>query len=239
MKILAIDTSSVTASAALCEDEQLLGEVYVHVPQTHSETLMPAACELLRRCGTAFSELNLLAVSVGPGSFTGVRIGVAAVKGIAVACGIPCVGVSSLEAAAWNVPFFAGTICAAMDARRNQVYTALFASSPAGLERLCPDHAQQIEELSKKIPDGPVLLVGDGAELCYNAFKDHRLCFLAPNRLRYVHAAAVAALGLHTFRAGHSLSPDQLLPVYLRLPQAERELRARIAQEHQERGTSA
>lgn len=239
MKILAIDTSSVTASAALCEDERLLGEVYVHVPQTHSETLMPAVCELLHRCGTAFSELGLLAVSVGPGSFTGVRIGVAAVKGIAVAHGIPCVGVSSLETTAWNVPFFAGTICAAMDARRNQVYTALFTSSSAGLERLCPDHAIQIEELSEKIPDGPVLLVGDGAELCYNAFKDHRLCLLAPDRLRYVRAGTVAALGLHTFHAGHTLSPDKLLPVYLRLPQAERELRARIAQENQERGTSA
>lgn len=238
MKILAIDTSSVTASAALCEDEQLLGEVYVHVPQTHSETLMPAVCELLRRCGVDFSELELLAVSTGPGSFTGVRIGVAAVKGMAISCGIPCVGVSALEAAAWNAPFFTGTICAAMDARRRQVYHALFASSPAGLERLCPDYAVQIEELSEKLPDEPILLVGDGAELCYNAFKEHHVCYLAPDRQRYVHAGAVAAMGLRAFRTGQQLPPEQLLPVYLRLPQAERELRAKMAQKQKERGTS-
>lgn len=232
MKILAVDTSSVTASAALCEDDHLLGETYVHVPQTHSETLMPAVCELTRRCGTDFSEIDLFAVAAGPGSFTGVRIGVAAVKGMAMAWGAPCVGVSALEAAAWNHPFFAGTVCAAMDARRGQVYTAFFAASSAGPERLSPDHAAALEELSTELGKEPVLLVGDGAELCYNAFKEQHCCILAPDRLRFAHADAVAALGLRAFRAGQALPPGRLLPVYLRLPQAERELRARMAQKN-------
>ncbi|MFT9057046.1 MAG: tRNA (adenosine(37)-N6)-threonylcarbamoyltransferase complex dimerization subunit type 1 TsaB [Ethanoligenens sp.] len=239
MKILAIDTSSVTASAALCEDTHLLGEVYVHIPQTHSETLMPAVCELLRRCKTTFSEIALFAVSTGPGSFTGVRIGVAAVKGMALACGVPCVGVSALETAAWNIPFFTGTICAVMDARRGQVYNALFTSSPTGLVRRCMDRAVGLDTLLEDLPAEPVLLVGDGAELCYNAFKEHRYCLLAPDRLRFSHAGAVAALGLDAFQEKRSLTPDQLMPVYLRLPQAERELRAKMAQNNTIRGASS
>lgn len=230
MKILAIDTSSASASAALCEGGSLLGEVFVNVPQTHSETLMPAVCELLRRCGASFADIALFAVAAGPGSFTGVRIGVAAAKGMALAHGMPCVGVSALEAAAQNVPFFPGTVCAVMDARRAQVYNALFSPTSAGLERRCPDRALSVTELSKELAGQQVLLVGDGAEMCYNALKDICCCTLVPNALRYVRAGAVAALGLRDFQKGQAVPPDQLSPVYLRLPQAERDLRARLAQ---------
>lgn len=195
---------------------------------------MPAVCALLEQCKMHFSELDLLSVTAGPGSFTGIRIGVAAIKGIAVARGLPCVSVSALEAAAQNIPFFSGIICAVLDARRQQVYNALFTSSLPSLERLCPDRAVQISDLFEKLPDKPVLLVGDGAELCYNAVMHSGSCLLAPDHLRFVHASTVAAIGLREYRAGHAVSPDQLLPVYLRLPQAERELRAKLAQQNKE-----
>ena len=229
MKILAIDTASVSASAALCEDGLLLGETFVNIRQTHSETLMPAVEGLLARCGADYADIGLLGVTAGPGSFTGVRIGVAAVKGMAMAWGAPCAGVSALETAAMNLPFFPGVVCAAMDARRGQVYAALFSTESGAPVRLSPDEAVSVEELAARIGTRRAVFVGDGALLCYNTLKERCACALAPAALRYARASGAAALARRAYESGGAVQPEALLPVYLRLPQAERELRAKAA----------
>ncbi len=229
MKILAIDCSSVSVSAALCEDEALLGEEFIHTRQVHSETLMPGVAALLDRCRVKPAEIGLFAVTAGPGSFTGVRIGVSAVKGLAVARDIPCAAVSPLEAAAAGVPFFDGIVCAVMDARRGQFYNALFEGGET--RRLTPDRAIGVDELGDELRAAQkrVLLVGDGAKLCYNNLNATVPVTAAPDRVCYPRGAAIAALGLREYRAGKAISPAELQPVYLRLPQAERELRRRQA----------
>lgn len=235
MKILAIDASSVSVSAALCEDDTVLGEEFIHIRQTHSETLMPGVAALFAHCGVTPADIGLFAVTAGPGSFTGVRIGVAAVKGLAVARNIPCAPVSSLEAAAAGIGGFDGIVCAVMDARRGQFYNALFAGGDGG--RLTPDRAISAESLAAELKkrQKTAFLVGDGAELCYNKLHAECAVALAPDRMRYPRGAAVAALGLREYRAGKALSPAELMPVYLRLPQAERELKRRQAAQEPEK----
>lgn len=236
MKILAIDTASASASAALCEDGFLLGETFVNVKQTHSETLMLAVTELLARCGADFTDIGLYGVTTGPGSFTGVRIGVSAVKGMAMACGAPCAGVSALETAAMNLPFFPGVVCAAMDARRGQVYTALFSNAAGMPARLSPDEALTFAQLAARLAGKHTVFVGDGALLCYNTLKEQFQCDLAPEALRYARASGAAALARRVYQSGGAVQPEALLPVYLRLPQAERELRAKTAGGGQKNG---
>lgn len=229
MKVLAIDSSSASACAALCDDEFLLGEYYVNIRQTHSETLMPEIGELFSRCRVAPKEIDLVAVCAGPGSFTGVRIGVSAAKGLALPKALPCAAVSSLEAAAANLPYFGGIVCPVMDARRGQFYNALFDTSSGVPERLTPDRAVSAEDLKKELEEygKNVVFVGDGAKLCYNISIDGVSTFTAPEALRYVRAACVAEIGLRIFRAGGAVTAEELTPFYLRLPQAERELRAK------------
>jgi tRNA threonylcarbamoyladenosine biosynthesis protein TsaB len=227
MKILAVDTTAASASAALCEDEFLLGEFYVNIKQTHSETLMPEIVELLGRCNVDISEIGLFAVSSGPGSFTGVRIGVSAIKGMALPRGVPCAAVSSLEAAAMNLPCSAGLICAVMDARRGQFYNALFEAAGARLNRLTEDRAIGVEELAAELEKSQknIVFVGDGADLCYNELNGRLKAEIAPERLRYQRAGGVAAAGFRVYLAGRSVTPEELKPFYLRMPQAERELK--------------
>ena len=138
MKILALESSAVAASAALCEDEMLLGQTYLHTGLTHSQTLLPMAAGLLEQCGLKPQDLDLIAVAAGPGSFTGLRIGVAAAKGLAWAAELPCAGCSTLEAMAWSLAGFQGEVCAAMDARRHQVYNARFQVNGTAPHRLTP-----------------------------------------------------------------------------------------------------
>ena len=230
MKILAIDSTSASACAALCEDEFLLGEYYVNIRQTHSETLMPEIGELLGRCRVGAKEIDLIAVCAGPGSFTGVRIGVSAAKGLALPRAVPCAAVSSLEAAAANVPYFNGIVCSVMDARRGQFYNALFDTSGGVPLRLTTDRAVGMDELKKELKEygKNVVFVGDGAKLCYNISLDGVSAFTAPEAQRYVRAACVADIGLRIFRNGGAVTAEKLMPFYLRMPQAERELRARL-----------
>lgn len=227
MRILAVETSAVAASAALCEDEAVLGEYFTNVRRVHSETLMPMVESLLQSCAVLSKEIDGFAVSAGPGSFTGVRIGVAAVKGMALAAGKPCVGVSSLETLAYGAPAFDGVVCAVMDARCRQVYNALFDTSAAGEPvRLTPDRAVSAEALKNELLASKknVILVGDGAKICYNILKDSGRAVLAPETCRFPRAACTASAALRSFRAGVGVSAAELRPVYLRLPQAEREL---------------
>lgn len=236
LKILAIDTTAAAASVALCEDEALRGEFFVNIRQTHSETLMPMAGSLLQNCGVSPAEIGLFAVSCGPGSFTGVRIGVAAVKGLALPFGTPCAAVSSLEALAENLRPVRGLVCSVMDARRGQFYNALFEAAGGTLRRLCPDRAVDASQLEKDLLPAVreaknVFLVGDGTEICYNMLSPElaKGVLPAPPNVRFARASSVAAVGLRLLREGKTVSAEELLPYYLRLPQAERELGAKRA----------
>lgn len=232
MLLLAVESSAGPASAAVLEDEKLLGETFVNTKQTHSQTLLPMVQELLRSLGKRCDEVDLFAVSNGPGSFTGVRIGVACIKGLAFPKNTPCCGVSTLEAIAVNGRAFEGAVlCAAMDARRSQVYNALFEVKNGGLCRLTEDRAISIETLSQEcVPYADrLLLLGDGAALCYDTMKSIG-ARLAPEELRYQRASSVALAARRLFAQGKQHTPAELMPVYLRPPQAERELKLKREQ---------
>lgn len=233
MRYLVLEASAAAASCALLENQKVLGEFFVNIPQTHSQTLLPMAQGLLDTCGVPAGAVDFFAVTHGPGSFTGLRIAMAAVKGLAMAAEKPCVGVSTLEALARNLAGFAGSAAAVMDARCGQVYAGLFSLEEGEVRRLAEDTALSILELGKLLPGlkKPVFLVGDGAELCYNKLMETKSAGdylrLAPPHLRYQRAAAVGAAALAAWIRGEALDAGELVPAYLRLPQAERELLAR------------
>lgn len=230
MKILALDTSAKTATAAVVEEDKILCRASVTVNLTHSQTLLPLCDSMLKAAGLALTDMDLFAVSAGPGSFTGLRIGIGAVKGMAQGLNKPCVGVSTLEALACNYTGLQGVVCAVMDARCQQAYTASFRISGGYPERLIPDEALAIEELGEKLLafNEPVTFVGDGALLCYEALKDRLSAVLAPPQLRLQDAASVAfAAQRFLQKGGQPLAAAELMPQYLRLPQAERELLAK------------
>ncbi len=229
MKLLALDSSAISAGCAVMDDGQIIAESFVKVGLTHSETLLPMVANTLANAKLTDQDIDCFAVSAGPGSFTGIRIGVAAVKGMAFPRNTPCIGVSTLEAIAWNcVGLRYGVICAAMDARRGQVYNALFHFEDGRLVRLCDDRAISIEELTDELSyeDGSVLLVGDGAALCYKSMQE-RLSdvSLAPEHIRYQRGSGVAMAALRMYEEQGGQSPEALVPTYLRLSQAERELK--------------
>ncbi len=232
MKILALESSAKAASVALCEDEMLIAESYQNCGLTHSRTLMPMCEALLANSGLTLGDVELIACANGPGSFTGLRIGLSTAKGLAWAKGTPCAGVSTLEAMAWNLAGFEGTICCAMDARRKQVYNAIFRAKNGELERLCEDRAISLEELfqEEKMRAGGQIIVGDGAKLCYDYGREQGIPLrLAPENLRFQHAYGVARAALEQVRAGKVTTGAALAANYLRLSQAERERNERLA----------
>ncbi len=226
MKILSIDSSAKTASVAVTDGQKLVSECFVNAGLTHSRTLMPMVDNALTQADMKIDDIDAFCVNAGPGSFTGIRIGVAAVKGLALSSSKPCAGVSTLEAAAYNFTDENAYICVSMDARCNQVYTALFNAENGNITRLCDDYAVSIESLAfeiRKYNDKPIILAGDGAEICFGFMKDIPNIKLASESRRYQRAygAALAALADESLFTDSSL----LAPVYLRLPQAERELK--------------
>lgn len=226
MKILALETSAVAASAAVCEDEELIAQSFQRSGLTHSATLMPMVEDMLKNTGISFDEIDLIAAAAGPGSFTGLRIGVSAAKGLAWARNKPCVNVSTLEAMSWQLSGMDGLVCAVMDARRQQVYNALFDMQNGVPVRLTPDRAislAQLEEELKNVEKNKIL-VGDGARLCYNALQSNGDCFkLAPPHLLYQSAWGVARCAFEQARRGELTDAAGLIPNYHRLSQAERE----------------
>ncbi len=233
MLVLGIDSSASAASAALVEDGKLLGQFYCNTAMTHSQTLLPMVEGLLHSLGKSCGDLDLLGVSVGPGSFTGVRIGVSCVKGMTFPFNTPCCGVSTLEAIAYGGLACEGSVlCAVMDARCGQVYNALFRVGGGMLSRLTEDRALSVDELNEECRAyGPsLLLLGDGAELCHRVFSVWG-ARLAPEGIRYQQAASVAFLASGQAAVGGTVSCGELLPAYLRLPQAERELRRKNGKE--------
>ena len=235
--ILAIDTSAKTVSCAIMQDDRLLASYYADTGLTHSQTLMPMIRSLLDTAGLAVEKLDAIAVNAGPGSFTGVRIGVSAVKGLAFTYEMPCISVSTLEAMACPLAVSPDTlICCVMDARCQQVYTALFRKTPEGeTQRLTEDAAMSLDELGACLAERncPVMLVGDGSLLCQRYFGGKLPVQLAPAAVRYQNATGTAMTAMKMLAARQVVSAEDLLPVYLRLPQAERELRQRQQSEYE------
>ena len=212
---MAIDSSSVSCSAAVMVDDKITASQFINNGLTHSQTLLCAVENVMKLSGLEIKELDKIALTVGPGSFTGIKIGVATAKGLAFANNIECVAVSTLAAAAYNGIYHTDKICAVMDARRNQFYNALFTVEDGQLVRLCPDRRIEKNELLNEL-DNKTLIVGDGTNLLY----DCNFIFSPPSQ-RYITAENI--LSLVNSGGGVSVNHEALSPVYLRAPQAERE----------------
>ncbi|MDO4862122.1 MAG: tRNA (adenosine(37)-N6)-threonylcarbamoyltransferase complex dimerization subunit type 1 TsaB [Eubacteriales bacterium] len=230
MLILAFESSAKPASAALVRDGRLLAQTTQISALTHSRTLLPMAEDLLKNCSLTLGDVDVIAVAHGPGSFTGIRIGVSTVKGLAWGADKPCVGVSTLEAMAWHGLAAGGMICPVMDARRSQVYNALFRIADGRPVRLCADRAISLEDLAAELAgyEENVFLIGDGAAMT-KAYLDGCgiPCTLAPDNLVWQDAWGVAMAAADK----KAVPGAELLPVYLRLSQAERERQERLARE--------
>lgn len=220
--VLSIDSSAVTASAALTDGDKALKSEFKNTGLTHSETLLPMIKRVMGNI--PFSDLSAIAVTAGPGSFTGVRIGVSTAKGLAFLNHTPCIAVSTLESIAYNFIGRYTVVCAVMDARRMQFYNALFRVTGDTVERLTPDRAIAIETLRQELQAyDDIIIAGDGAQLCYANIGLNN-CQLAPEELVYQNAVSVAKAAQH-----HRPMPaKQLMPVYLRPSQAERELKLKM-----------
>ena len=226
MLLLAFETSAKSCSAALHDGKGLLAESYQNSGLTHSQTLMVMAEDLLKVCGKSAADVTHLAVAAGPGSFTGVRIGVSAAKGFAWGAEKPVYGVSTLEAMALGLGVMDGHICCCMDARRKQVYNAIFLAENGHLTRVCEDRAISLEELQEELAhiDGPIYLVGDGAELTMRTLgAEVPGLVLPPEHRRHQRASGVALAAIGAMERGESADGAALQPNYLRLSQAERE----------------
>ena len=222
MNLLAIDSAGKTAAVAVLRDEVLLYEAAANNGLTHSETLLPMVDTALKACGLRCADIDLYGVTAGPGSFTGLRIGLAAVKGMALPRQTPCAGVSTLEALAWGMAG-QGTVVGALDARRGQVYWAGF--DLATHDRLTPDDAAPVQALENFVAGckKPLFFVGDGAALCYNRFSELPGVLPCPQPLRVLRGSGVALAARRMLQAGRTVPPAELLPDYHRLSQAERE----------------
>ncbi len=232
MLILAFETSAKAASVALLDETHLLGESYQNTGMTHSQTLLVMAEDLLKQCGKGVNDVTAVAVAAGPGSFTGVRIGVAAAKGFAWGRELPCYGVSTLEAMAETLGIWEGFVCPCMDARRSQVYNALFYERKGLMERVREDRAISLEELKKDLwnREGPIFLVGDGAPLTYKTLSGEiPNLVLPPEHRLHQRAVGVALVAAKQIAAGIPGDGNALTPNYLRLSQAERERAEREA----------
>ncbi|MED9970754.1 MAG: tRNA (adenosine(37)-N6)-threonylcarbamoyltransferase complex dimerization subunit type 1 TsaB [Ruminococcus sp.] len=232
MKILAIDTSAKAASACIAQEDKIIGEFFINTSLTHSQTLMPMIEQLCKNAQVPISEIEAVAVNAGPGSFTGVRIGVAAAKGLAFDKSLPCVAVSTLESMAYNALGSDCVVCAVMDARCSQVYNALFRVSGEKIERLCSDRALSLTDLEQDLKaygGEKIMLIGDGAEITFEFLRNSLSnVILAPVNIRIQKASSTALAAFKRISEGELTTDEKLMPAYLRLPQAQRELNKRM-----------
>ena len=235
MIILAFDSTAKAASCAVTDGDKLLALYNIDNGLTQSELLLPMAENMLKSLKLDFDDISLLAASVGPGSFTGVRIGAALVKGIAFGKNIPCASVSTLDALAENLAGLNGIIVPCMDARRSQVYTAIYRGSEGKLEKLCPDKAIAISDLAeelKQYSDEDIYLSGDGYDTAKRGLEAAGVKVMdTPALLISENAYSVARVAKRKYDAGEAVSDTDLAPTYLRMPQAERERLERLAKE--------
>ena len=230
MLLLAFESSAKAASVALFNENGLLDELFQNAGLTHSQTLMVMAEDLLKKHSLTPAQISAVAVANGPGSFTGVRIGAAAAKGFAWGAQVPLYGVSTLEAMALGAGIENGYICCTMDARRAQVYNALFYVNQRVLTRLCPDRAISLEELGEELKKfrEPIFIVGDGSILCYNTLSKNIDLLVCPDENEmHQRAKGVGMAALQAMNRSETTDAASLTPNYLRLSQAEREKRAR------------
>lgn len=234
MKILAFDSTAKAASCALVDDGRLLAHYNIDNGLTQSELLLPMAEDMLKSLGLSFDDVDAYAAATGPGSFTGVRIGVSLVKGLAFGKNKPCISVSTLEALAENIAALDGILLPCMDARRSQVYNAIFSSDGCALTRLTEDRAISLADLCDEIKNHPgrrVYLSGDGYKVAKQALEKAGIkTENTPELLINESAASVAAVAYRRLASGETLTDVEISPGYLRLPQAERE---RIEKENQ------
>ena len=227
MKILAFDGTAKAATVAVTDGERTLGYYTIDNGLTQSELLLPMAENLLKSLNLEFSDIDIYATSVGPGSFTGVRIGVSLVKGLAFGRNMPCIGVSTLEALAENMRKIKGIILPCMDARRNQVYSATFISDGENLTRITEDRAIALSDLAEELKqyEGEnIYITGDGYGVAHKALAKAEVKLMkTPELLILQNAVSVAHVAYRAHQSGENASDSELSPVYLRLPQAERE----------------
>ena len=220
--ILSIDSSAVTASAALTDGGSIIKNEFMNTGLTHSETLLPMIKRVMS--GYDYKDLEAIAITAGPGSFTGVRIGVATAKGLAFRYNTPCVSISTLEAIAYNFSGENCIVCAVMDARRMQFYNALFEVNESGVTRFTPDRAISLDDLREELKAFEnVVIAGDGAKLCFDNISLEN-CRLAEEDKRYQNAVSVSEAAENKKR----IPAKELMPVYLRPSQAERELKLKL-----------
>lgn len=234
MKILALECSSLPASVAIIENEKILGSSFINIKLTHSQTLIPMVNDLLSATMLTIQDIDGIAITAGPGSFTGIRIGISAVKGLAFTKNTPCVAVSTLLAMAQN---FIGNdcyVCAVMDARCKQLYNAIFEIKNKKIIRLCDDRAisceqlkTEIEKLAGKAQEN-IIICGDGSDIFMEYVENISNVKIATQQYKFQNAAAVGLLAYEDFVKGNTISHEELLPIYLRLPQAERELKEKL-----------
>jgi len=227
MKLLAVESATLSGGVALLDRDRLLGEITLNIAITHSERLMSAVDRLLTDCGLAPADLDGLAVSVGPGSFTGLRVGIATVKALAMALDLPVAAVPTLDALASRLPFADAPVCPILDARKGEVYLSLYRWRDGGMVREW-DYLALPPELAAARLDTPVILQGDGIEACRPWLE--RLgaeARVAPAAQRMPSAASVAVLGRAVLSAGEGIGADSLAPLYLRPSEAELKARRR------------
>ena len=231
MKILSVECSATPASCAIIDDGKIIASSFINTKLTHSQTLMQMITNTLDNSATKLSDIDKIAVAVGPGSFTGLRIGISAVKGLAAPSKLPCIPVSTLDGMAEMFVSQDCVICAVMDARCNQFYNALFESNNGTITRLCDDRALLGDELKQELikisTDKKIILCGDGANLFYKTVPDMPNVSLAPEFSKYQSAVGIGLFAYKYNDTVTAVSPEELLPLYLRLPQAERELKAK------------
>ncbi|OGW36244.1 MAG: tRNA (adenosine(37)-N6)-threonylcarbamoyltransferase complex dimerization subunit type 1 TsaB [Nitrospirae bacterium GWC2_56_14] len=222
MFILGIETSTKTGSVAVISDDAVIAQYSLNIEVTHSERLMSTVDRVLKDIGIAIADMDGFAVAIGPGSFTGLRIGLAAIKGLAFATGKPVAAVPTLKALAWNLPHASHPVCPLLDARKNEVYAALYQYEELRLVQLMPEATIPLAEIADRIP-GTVLFTGEASRLyrqsLEKAFADR--AFFAPRTACLPSAAAVAEIGLGMLRNGEQIEPDSLTPLYIRRPEAE------------------
>lgn len=232
MKLLALESSGMTASAAILEDDTIIAEYTVNYKKTHSQTLLPMVDEITRMTETDPESLNAIAVTEGPGSFTGIRIGAATAKGLGFALGKTLVGVPTVDAIACNLFDTPGYVCPMMDARRSQVYTGIYHFEDHLLKTDMEQVPMAVTELAERLnaAGGPVTLLGDGVPVYLDRLKELLTVpfAVAPPHMSRQRAGAVAVLAKQYFEAGKTVSAEEFRPRYLRLSQAERERKERI-----------
>lgn len=226
MRVLAVETSTLTGAVALISGDTVVAECRLNIAVTHSERLLPAVDHVLAVAGLGLADVDALAVAVGPGSFTGLRIGVSTMKSLAFATGKPLAAIPTLDALAWTLPFAAHPVCPILDARKSEVYAGLYRTGGGRLERLWEYEAlapaRLAERLARDAP-GPVIFVGDGVASHAAVLRGHLGgdARLAPPALRLPSAVAVADLARAALDRGEAVDPAALVPIYVRRSEAE------------------